>query len=100
MTNTIFTHNNKVNNQREAFGKEFLISTLDWVTSTFYPDDIYEAQELKERCASEFKVDDVYTNEDILGYVQSELLAGKLSAEDVVPVKDLEQWAKDNGYTK
>ena len=92
MTNTVFTHNNKVRNQREAFGEELLVTTLDWVTSTFYPDDIYEAQELKDRVAITSRVQDVFLEKDIIKYVKDHVLPG-----DVYSREQLLKWAFEEG---
>jgi hypothetical protein len=100
MTSRLFRNNTKVENQNYTFGQEFLAQVLDWVTSNFTPNEIYEDPQLKDTCSTEYKVDEVYDNEQILNYVQQELLANRLSAEDVVPVKDLQHWAEDNGYIK
>jgi hypothetical protein len=95
MTNTVFTHNLKVYNQAEAFGKEHIIPILEWITSTFFPDDIYPKDQLEDYCRNNSKVSDVYDDDTIVRYV-----VVNLNPDEVFPTEKLQKWAEDNGYIK
>ena len=93
--NSFYTNNNKIQNYREEFGKQFLVDIVDWVGYTFEPEDVYNQSQLKEWCKDTLDFTEIAEDEDILDYVRK-----NFNPDEVFSEKELSEWAVDHNYEK
>jgi hypothetical protein len=77
------------------FPADPLDTAIEWIKASLSPGDVFDEGALAEHARNNIEIDDVYSERNILDYVQ-----GTYNPAEVFTVRDLEAWAEDQGYVK
>lgn len=77
------------------FPADPLDTAIDWISANLSPSDIFDDDQLAEHARNNIEIDDVYSERNILDYVQ-----GTYNPGEVFTDRDLEGWAEVHGYVK
>ncbi len=79
----------------QLFPTDPLDSAIEWIKGNLSPGDVFDDDAIAEHARNNIEIDDVYSERNILDYVQ-----GSYSPGAVFTTHELESWAEDNGYAK